>query len=314
MDDITIRGVNGRPHLKAEGKSAKEKGIWSIVGNRYLVENIEFSGAVSKDRNGAGIRMQGDHIVIRDSFFHDNQNGLLTGQHPNSQIVVENSRFWKNGYGDGYTHNIYVGHSKSFVLAASVSTGARVGHLVKSRASENYVMYNRLMDETDGNSSFVIDLPEAGSGVIVGNLLQQSSVSENVAMISFGAEGGVGRDLSVVFNTAYNQNYNGIFLDNHTNTEALVANNILAGAPLQISSGPRRLVTNLVGAEHGLESPRDFEFGLTKVSKAIDAATPLSGLGIEDFSPVLEYGGDRIVRTRLSVAAPDIGALEFCGY
>ena len=51
---VTLRGVGGRPHLKALGNSAGGKAIWVIVGDNAVVENIEFSGAKVRGRNGAG--------------------------------------------------------------------------------------------------------------------------------------------------------------------------------------------------------------------------------------------------------------------
>ena len=53
---LTLRGVNGRPKIDAAGKNYGGKGIWVISGSDTTVENIEFSGAVVPDKNGAGIR------------------------------------------------------------------------------------------------------------------------------------------------------------------------------------------------------------------------------------------------------------------
>ena len=54
------------------------------------------------DRNGAGIRQEGTDLTVTRSWFHDNENGILTGADPESDIVIERSRFFRNGYGDGY--------------------------------------------------------------------------------------------------------------------------------------------------------------------------------------------------------------------
>jgi hypothetical protein len=53
----------------------------------------------------------------------------------------------QNGAGDGFSHNIYVNHVRSFTLRYSYCTDARVGHLVKSRALRNYILYDRLTGE-----------------------------------------------------------------------------------------------------------------------------------------------------------------------
>ena len=49
---------------------------------------------------------------MRDCYFHHNENGILTGRDPESDIVVEHSEFAHNGVGDGYTHNLYIGHAR----------------------------------------------------------------------------------------------------------------------------------------------------------------------------------------------------------
>ena len=42
---LTIRGVGGRAHLRANGAHAEGKAIWVIKGHDTTVERVEFSGA-----------------------------------------------------------------------------------------------------------------------------------------------------------------------------------------------------------------------------------------------------------------------------
>lgn len=72
-----------------------------------MVENIEFTGAKVRDKNGAGIRSEGTNLAISKCYFHDNQNGVLAGKNLQSSIVIADSVFEKNGFGDGQSHNIY---------------------------------------------------------------------------------------------------------------------------------------------------------------------------------------------------------------
>jgi len=67
-DNLVIRGVDGMAHLKADGAYAQGKGIWVIKGNNTTIEHVEFSGTVVPDKNGAGIRQEGDHVTIRHCF------------------------------------------------------------------------------------------------------------------------------------------------------------------------------------------------------------------------------------------------------
>ena len=181
-DNLVIRGADGRAHMKANGEYAQGKGIWVIAGNNIVVENIEFSEASVPDQNGAGIRADGSGLIIRNCFFHDNENGILG---PDAgEVVIEYSEFANNGYGDGYTHNMYIGKIDKFTLRYSYSHHAKTGHNVKSRAKENYILYNRIMDENNGTSSYDIDLPNGGLSFIIGNLIQQGPNTDNSTIVS----------------------------------------------------------------------------------------------------------------------------------
>lgn len=110
QNNLTIRGVGGRPVMNVTGISiSNRKAIWVIQGNNTNVENIEFTGAAVPDHNGAGIRQKGDHLTVRSCYFHHNENAILESNKPNSEITVECCELAHHGYGDGYSHNIYIG-------------------------------------------------------------------------------------------------------------------------------------------------------------------------------------------------------------
>jgi len=93
QNNLTLRGIGGRAVLRANGASAEGKAIWVIKGSGAIVENIEFVGSTVADGNGAGIRQEGAGLIIRNCYFHHNQNGILTGQNPLSDILIESSEF-----------------------------------------------------------------------------------------------------------------------------------------------------------------------------------------------------------------------------
>lgn len=150
QDGLTIRGVGGRAHLKADGAAAEEKAIWVIKGNHTTVENLEFSGSRVRDKNGAGIRQEGTDLTVRNCYFHRNEMGILTGQDEQSSILIEYSEFADNtveGDSDEYGHNIYIGRVGKFELKFSYVHDGHIGNNVKSRALESHILYNRIMDE-----------------------------------------------------------------------------------------------------------------------------------------------------------------------
>ncbi len=113
--DITIVGVGGMANFVATVAPPNGKGIFVTQGD-VTIQNLSFSGAAVADRNGAGIRYESGNLVIIDSYFHDNQDGLLANADPNGTIRIVGSEFANNGTGDGYSHNLYVNNIASLVI------------------------------------------------------------------------------------------------------------------------------------------------------------------------------------------------------
>lgn len=313
-NNLTLRGVGGRPHLKAQGASAEQKGIWVIKGHKTTVESLEFSGAQVSDRNGAGIRQEGIGLVVRHCFFHDNENGILAGKNPESDILIEYTEFARNGYGDGQSHNIYLGNVRSLTLQYSYSHHARVGHNVKSRAMTNMILYNRLMDEADGKASYTIDLSNGGTSYIIGNLLQKGPEAENSNFIAHAPEGDKNptQALYVINNTFVNDRDGGIFVRVRGNPSAVrVVNNLIIGkGTLLVGSG--ETLANLVTDTPRFVDRAHFDFRLMAGSPALDAGImPGAALGM-DLTPVWHYvhPTNKIARSVVG-GRIDVGAYEW---
>jgi hypothetical protein len=189
QDRLTIRAVGGRVRLLADGDSAEGKAIWVIRGGRVRVEGFDFAGTRVAARNGAGIRFEAGQLTVRNCRFFDNEMGLLTSNDPHAELTIEDSEFAHNMRPDGHNHNLYVGSIAKLSVRGSYFHHATVGHLLKSRAAVNYIFYNRLTDEDDGRASYELEFPNGGVAVVIGNIIEQSPLTENPIMISYGAEG-----------------------------------------------------------------------------------------------------------------------------
>jgi len=189
QDNLTIHAVGGRAKLLASGAAAEGKGIWVVRGGAMEVQGLDFVGAKVPARNGAGIRFEKGRLTIKDCSFTGNENGILTSGEADAELTIENSEFGHNGFGDGQSHNLYVGRIKKLTVTGSYFHHANVGHLLKSRAAENHIFYNRLTDESGGRASYELDFPSGGLAYVVGNIIEQGSQTENPTMVSFGAEG-----------------------------------------------------------------------------------------------------------------------------
>ncbi|MBK6295861.1 MAG: hypothetical protein IPF55_17555 [Rhodoferax sp.] len=187
-DNLTVRAVGGRVSLIAQGAAAEGKAIWVVRGGRMMVKGLDFSGARVRDKNGAGIRFESGTLTVSDCTFTNNENGILTGGNPKAELVVINSEFGHNGHGDGQSHNLYVGAIASLSVSGSYFHHAKVGHLLKTRAAVNHILYNRLTDETGGRASYELELPNGGLAYVIGNIIQQGSQTENPHLVSYGAE------------------------------------------------------------------------------------------------------------------------------
>lgn len=186
---LTLRGVGGKAVLLAAGHSAEDKAILVVRNGEVRIENIEFRGTRVADGNGAGIRFERGRLWVQDCRFIDNQNGILTGNAADAELTIHDSEFAAAPEGSKLPHLLYVGRIARFTLMGSHLHGGRHGHLLKSRARHNQVLYNRLDDRPDGQASYELDFPNGGQAWVVGNLIVQSSQTSNPTLLAFGAEG-----------------------------------------------------------------------------------------------------------------------------
>jgi hypothetical protein len=233
---VQVRAVGGRVRLLAEGASAQDKAIWVVRCDAMAVEGLDFLGARVRDRNGAGIRLERGRLQLTDCRFLDNENGLLAGNDPATELLLAGCEFGHNGAGDGYSHNLYVGRIRRLRAWGCHFHHARVGHLLKSRAALNEVLGCVLDDGTDGRASYELEFPDGGEALVLANLIAQSPRTENQALVSFAAEGARGsrHRLVLVHNTLVDRLPGGgrfIDLRGGVGRDVLVAfNNLRCGA------------------------------------------------------------------------------------
>jgi hypothetical protein len=318
--NLSIRGVNGRPKIDAAGKNALGKGIWVIQGNDVTVENVEMYGAKVPDQNGAALRLEGTNFTLRLGYLHDNENGILTGANTASKILVEYSQFAHNGYGTGYTHNLYIGNVGSLTFRYNYSHDANVGHNLKSRALVNLIAYNRFSSTPagqpgSGQPSYEVDLPNAGTSYLIGNVIEQPSVNQNPTMVAYGEEGATnpGKDLYVVNNTFLNDYSSGgtfILVGAQVTTPVLVQNNIFGGIGTLITQASAVQKTNYRSVAPGFVDRANYDLRPTDalvINAGSVPGTSASGVGLK---PGAVYKHVASGATRAVSGAIDIGAYE----
>ncbi len=323
-DDLTITGVNGRAKIDITGVAPSgSKGIFTIEGTASAtIENFELSGAAisaAEGNNGAGIRHQGLNLTVRNCFIHDNQDGILGAPATanTGTVRIENSEFSGNGAGDGFSHNMYIGNYAKFMLEYSYSHDAKVGHLVKSRAYSTYILYNRLTDETGGMASYEVDIPNAGTAYVIGNIIEQSATTQNPTMLTFGEEGvpvGYDAHLFVVNNTFINALGSGMFVNDGATTPASLTNDIFYGGGTITNQASAVRTTNFDSSQGDpmFVDLASYDLDLKAGSPCTDHGSDPGAKGNQSLAPVFEYVHPLSEDVRVvEGAAIDIGAYEY---
>ena len=329
VNNLYIVGVGGRPRLEAGSIIASDvsngKGIFVTSGAGITIENIEFALAQVPDHNGAGIRQQGPDLQVINCRFDGNEMGILAGNISNCTTIIEYTEFLNGGsaLNPGYQHNVYINHIDTLVFRYNYSHDAIAeGHELKSRANYNFIEYNRIANETSVDSR-TIDLPNGGTSVIVGNIVEQGPNSANSNLLGYGLEGLTNpapHALYVAHNTFVNKKPTGSFIQLANGTDSLyLCNNILAGAhtggyvlgtPSVLDSAGNQLA-DLV-ADISFIDPVLYNYHLQAGSVARDRGALLnkSILG-HSLDPSFEYVDQCEYSLRPFDGIPDAGAFEF---
>ena len=293
QDRLTLRAIGGRVRLIAAGAAAEGKGIWVMRGGQMSVEGFDFVGARVPDRNGAGIRFEKGALRVRNCTFTDNENGILTSSQADAELVIENSEFGGNGYGDGRSHNLYVGAIARLTVTGSYFHHAKVGHLLKSRAAESHIFYNRLTDGPGGRASYELEFTNGGVAYVVGNIIQQGPQTENPHLISFGAEGYTWpkNELYLINNTLVdNRPEGGVFLRVQPGTVTVKAvNNLLVGRGRLESAGDGEYRNNLTVGRDEFESAAQEDYRLKRGTSLLGKAVASGSANGVSLEPQAEY-------------------------
>lgn len=328
-NNLYIAGTGGRPRLQAGSIIANDmvngKGIFVISGSNVHVDNIEFANAVVQDNNGAGIRQEGANLWVSNCTFNGNEMGILGGNIPNCKTTIEYCEFLNGGstLNPGYQHNIYINHIDTLVFRYNYSHDAIAeGHELKSRATYNFILYNRIANEGSEDSR-TIDLPNGGTSVIVGNIIEQGPNSANSNLLGYGLEGLTNPAPHALYccsNCFINKKATGSFIQVANSTDTLfVKNNIFAGAKTgglfigtaAVMDSSNNAINNSLSA-FGFQDETNYDYHLLPdaivVDKGVDVSKTVHGYSLK---PSLEYVDQYSFSIRAINGLLDIGAYEY---
>jgi len=229
---LTIEGKGGG--VVITDKACEGKGLFIARGNDMTIRNLTFTRARVPDGNGAGIRAEGVNLRVEHSRFVNNENGILANPSPGSTITIVDSEFIRNGKCDpNCAHGIYTGEIALLHIEHSKFLETKVGHHIKSRALRTELIGNEIADGETGTSSYLVDIPNGGSLVMTGNIMEKGPHSSNQATaVSIGAEGVSHRtaELTISGNKFTNdEDRETVFIRNMTATEAALSENSFKG-------------------------------------------------------------------------------------
>lgn len=237
---LTIEGVG--PGVILADKVCQGKAIFVIHANDVTVRRLTFRGARSVNGNGAGIRAEGVNLTLDGVKFIDNEDGVLAGSRHNSTILVRNSQFVGNGACiKACAHGIYVGHIRLLRIENSRFFDTRVGHHIKSRAARTILTDNHIADGPNGTASYEVDIPNGGTLIMTGNVIEKGPKNQNSSAAIILGEEGLTNATSRIFikdNRFTNDGPPTVFVRNITKTSAELVGNTLKGNAITPLVGP----------------------------------------------------------------------------
>jgi len=299
--------------------------VWLVrsAAQRLALEGLEFIDTRLRSFDGVAVRVEdGVSLVIRDCYFRNHDSALITGDSSGQDHLIEHSTFELNG--SSLSPGIDVGPAARLVFQGNYAVRASANHMLRSRAAQSFILYNRLSEETFGTGDLEVDLPDGGRAFLIGNIIQQDERSQDRGMVGFlrsavPAPGSV-QELYVINNTFVNLAKTGTFIQIGAamRGNVFVRNNIFhgPGAPVeQDGAAPGStvaLANNFAGDPMFVDLERH-NYQLKAGSPAIDTGAPAGSAQTVSLTPDRHYGHQACMTGRASRGPIDIGAYEFNG-
>ncbi|MEK6915010.1 MAG: MopE-related protein [Nanoarchaeota archaeon] len=341
QDNLIIRGVRdasgNRPKITWNGNVPNGKALFVLRSPHIVIDNLEMYGAESSSANGAALRVESPvtQLTVRNSYFHDSQMQILQDEGNLAfTALLEYNEFDHQGSCTNNdlnlcSHLVYINGGASVTVQNNYFHHARRMHHFKSRAAQNFVLYNRFTDEETGQSNYHIDFPQGGDNYVIGNLFHQNINTRNSNIIVVNTEindplkpAHTLQNLYVVANT-FVDDFAGVMVSSDYNTNIrtlnnfVIRNNIFITSALQQNAfgGNPTFDSNLlstIGSFTWFRNVLGYDYSLT--GGLLNTGSPY-GSSVTGYSltPSYQYVHNAKRETRSASGAPDVGAYEFSG-
>ena len=188
---LTLRGAGRKVLIDGGGQpSGQHKALWLVRGGEITLENLEFRGARAADGEGSAVRLEGGRLRVRNSQFFDNEYAIHALKDETAEVEIRDSVLgMAPRVVGGLYHLLNVGRIGRLTVSGSRFQQGFEGHMIKSRARENFITYNFIHDGQRGGASYEIELPAGGLATVIGNIIGQGSESQNRVLLAYGTDG-----------------------------------------------------------------------------------------------------------------------------
>ncbi len=182
------RGTDGRRAHLAGGVCAGKAPLVTAAGN-IVIEGFEISGIAVGDGNGACLRLDPGtrDLTVRDIYCHDSQDGILGSS--DGQMLIEDSIFIGNGFGEGQAHGLYVWGGEVLIRHSQILSTQNAGHSLKFGVRK-LTIEDSIIAALNGRNSRALDAFAGGEVVLRRNVIQQGPQSDNSDVIGLALEAG----------------------------------------------------------------------------------------------------------------------------
>ena len=155
-DRLTIIGRGAGPVIT--DTQCADKAAFVINGDDVVLRNLTFARIRVPDRNGAGVRHQGQDLTIENCRFINNEIGLLSSAPATARITIRDSRFERNGLCvDGRClPSVSVPAITVLRMERSVLTASRGGSLLRSGAVKTVLLGNAFGGGSSGTAETLL--------------------------------------------------------------------------------------------------------------------------------------------------------------
>ncbi|HEX7875521.1 MAG TPA: right-handed parallel beta-helix repeat-containing protein, partial [Sphingobium sp.] len=190
--DVTFRAQTPGSVI-LDGVPCEGKAALVLRGRASSVDGIVFQNMRVPDGNGAGIRLESGNLSVSNSLFRNSEEGILSGDAPQSSVTIDKSTFRHLGRCDrdlDCAHGVYIGRYGSLTVTRSRFDQGDGGHYLKTRTPRITITDNSFDDSHGRLTNYMIDLSNGASGQISRNIMVQGKDKDNYsAFITVAPEG-----------------------------------------------------------------------------------------------------------------------------